>query len=129
MPGNATWCQSVNGKTAIPESSARQSEHDEGLPNHALEPERHWGSKKVSGAPAAVRFKLATLQTLLQEVSIRGRLVAWLLTFISAYRLGMPILFSAALSGLPWLLLPSDPVQPETPLSVGDRTDQNVGAD
>lgn len=46
-----------------------------------------------------------------RAMSVRGRVVAWLLMFISAYRLGMPILFSAALAGLPWLLLPSCPVR------------------
>ncbi|HXP97074.1 MAG TPA: hypothetical protein VN809_10210 [Telmatospirillum sp.] len=45
----------------------------------------------------------------LQALSIRSRIVCWLLMFISAYRLGMPILFAAALAALPWLLLKSPP--------------------
>jgi hypothetical protein len=53
--------------------------------------------------------RFAAVIALLQAISIRGRLVAWLLMFISGYRLGMPILFSAALAGLPWLLLPPSP--------------------
>jgi hypothetical protein len=65
-----------------------------------------------SSFPVGAR-RFAVVVARLQAVSIRGRLVAWLLMFISAYRLGMPILFSAALAGLPWLLLP--PVEVATP--------------
>jgi hypothetical protein len=45
----------------------------------------------------------------LQVLSIRSRIVCWLLMFIAAYRLGMPILFAAALVALPWLLLKPPP--------------------
>ncbi|HIJ63948.1 MAG TPA: hypothetical protein HPQ04_14750 [Rhodospirillaceae bacterium] len=40
--------------------------------------------------------------------SPRIRLVVWLLLFLTAYRLGLPVLYSAALAALPWLLLPAD---------------------
>ncbi len=56
------------------------------------------------------RFAAVILR--LRGVSIRGRLVAWLLMSIAAYGLGLPILFSAALAGLPWLLLPSAKARP-----------------
>lgn len=39
-------------------------------------------------------------------LSVRCRVVGWLLVFVAIYRLGMPILYSAALAALPWLLLP-----------------------
>ena len=36
-----------------------------------------------------------------------GRVVGWLFLFIIAYRLGLPVLYAAALAALPWLLLPA----------------------
>lgn len=41
--------------------------------------------------------------------SPRIRLVSWLLMFLCAYRVGLPILYSAALAALPWMLLPREP--------------------
>ncbi|PKU23437.1 hypothetical protein [Telmatospirillum siberiense] len=74
----------------------------------------------IPSSSFAAGRRLAGLSASLKRISIRGRVVVWLLMFISAYRLGMPILFSAALSGLPWLMLPgkageeplSDPPEP-----------------
>jgi hypothetical protein len=43
------------------------------------------------------------------RMTARGRLVGWLLMFICAYRLGLPVLYAAALAALPWLLLPAAP--------------------
>ncbi len=64
----------------------------------------------------------------LQAISIRGRLVAWLLMFISGYRLGLPILFSAALAGLPWLLLPpADGLAGARPTLAPVRSDREAG--
>ncbi len=40
-------------------------------------------------------------------LAARSRLIGWLLLFICAYRLGLPILYAAALAALPWLLLPA----------------------
>ena len=40
-------------------------------------------------------------------LAARSRLVGWLLLFIFAYRLGLPVLYAAALAALPWLLLPA----------------------
>jgi hypothetical protein len=63
--------------------------------------------KQLIPSPSPVDDRLiAVLVAKLRTVSIRSRLVCWLLMFIAAYRLGMPILFAAALAGLPWLLLP-----------------------
>jgi hypothetical protein len=41
-----------------------------------------------------------------QRLNATGRVVAWLVMFIFAYRLGLPVLYAAALAGLPLLLLP-----------------------
>jgi hypothetical protein len=79
MPGNRKWCQSVYEEQANPSSSF------------------------------AGGHRLGRLLASLQAVSARGRIVCWLLMFISTYRLGLPVLFAAALSGLPWLLLKSPP--------------------
>ena len=40
-------------------------------------------------------------------LAARSRLVGWLLLFIFAYRVGLPVLYAAALAALPWLLLPA----------------------
>ena len=37
---------------------------------------------------------------------IRGKVIGWLFLFITAYRAGLPVLYSAALAAVPWLLLP-----------------------
>gem|GEM_PF-4196567 len=37
--------------------------------------------------------------------SARTKLVCWLLMFLCAYRLGLPVLYSASLAALPWLLI------------------------
>jgi len=42
------------------------------------------------------------------EASARVRLVVGLLMFLCTYRLGLPVLYSATLAALPWLLLPRD---------------------
>lgn len=66
-------------------------------------------NKKIEySSSASIRQRMAAAMRMLNGISTRGRLIAWLLTFIAAYRLGLPILFSAALSALPWLLLPQE---------------------
>ena len=50
----------------------------------------------------------ATWRRAATEASPRLRLVIGLLLFLCAYRLGLPVLYSAALAALPWLLLPRD---------------------
>jgi hypothetical protein len=59
--------------------------------------------------PFSIQGLPVTLMNFLTGLPARGRLVGWLLAFICAYRLGMPILYSAALAALPWLLLPPAP--------------------
>lgn len=80
MPGNTHWCQSVNEK------------------------------QPIQSSPVTRRHRFGALLARLQTISTRGRVVGWLLMFVSAYRLGLPVLFSAALAGLPWLLLKPPPV-------------------
>ena len=40
----------------------------------------------------------------LSSLSLRGKVVGWLFLFLIFYRSGMPVLYSAALAALPWLL-------------------------
>jgi len=40
------------------------------------------------------------------RLPLRGKVIGWLFLFLAAYRAGMPVLYSAALAALPWLLLP-----------------------
>lgn len=37
---------------------------------------------------------------------IRYKVIGWLSLFIIAYRAGLPVIYSAALAAVPWLLLP-----------------------
>lgn len=48
----------------------------------------------------------ARLVTLAANLPIRGKVIGWLFMFITAYRAGLPVLYSAALAAVPWLLLP-----------------------
>jgi len=43
------------------------------------------------------------------RLNATGRVVGWLFLFLMIYRLGLPVLYAAALAALPLLLLPAGP--------------------
>ncbi|HVI53139.1 MAG TPA: hypothetical protein VM661_18160 [Candidatus Sulfotelmatobacter sp.] len=49
---------------------------------------------------------LRRLIILADALPMRGKVIGWLFMFITAYRAGLPVIYSAALAAVPWLLLP-----------------------
>jgi|GEM_PF-2228880 len=50
-------------------------------------------------------FGGARLIALAAGLPLRGKVIGWLFMFIIAYRAGLPVIYSAALAAVPWLLL------------------------
>jgi len=48
----------------------------------------------------------ARLVAMAAGLPLRGKVIGWLFMFITAYRSGLPVIYSAALAAVPWLLLP-----------------------
>jgi len=56
--------------------------------------------------PLPESFFLARLIHQAASLPIRYKVIGWLFLFIIAYRAGLPVIYSAALAAVPWLLLP-----------------------
>jgi hypothetical protein len=56
----------------------------------------------VDGRPLTI----ARVVAIAAALPLRGKVIGWLFMFITAYRSGLPVIYSATLAAVPWLLLP-----------------------
>jgi len=62
----------------------------------------HLPPLRLGGQPLTVAWLVAMAAAL----PLRGKVIGWLFMFIIAYRSGLPVIYSAALAAVPWMLLP-----------------------
>ena len=73
------------------------------MTNRKRPPLPHFPHLRLAGQPPTV----ARLVAMAAALPLRGKVIGWLFMFITAYRSGLPVIYSAALAAVPWLLLPS----------------------
>jgi len=73
------------------------------MTNRKRPPLPHFPHLRLAGQPLTV----ARLVAMAAALPLRGKVIGWLFMFITAYRSGLPVIYSAALAAVPWLLLPS----------------------
>jgi hypothetical protein len=72
------------------------------MTNRKRPPLPHLPHLRLAGQPLTA----ARLVAMAAGLPLRGKVIGWLFMFITAYRSGLPVIYSAALAAVPWLLLP-----------------------